>query len=518
MNAPGLSLLMVVGPELMMAGPDAAGLAVTLATVFRSAEDNRWELVLAGEHEPPSLAALTPSTPHGRVRWVPAPPSADPTAACAAALEVALAAAGGEFVGVLGVGDIVEPGVLPAALDYLRRRPDVDVLYTDEQWPGTGAEGIFTKPGWNPEYVLGYPYLGRLCLVRRTSLVACGGFGVSPPQAEEWDAHLRVTDQGAVVEHLPAIGVTRPVAPVRDSVAGVRVVESHFRRCGVEADVEPGELAGSVRSWRAIPGRQLVSVIIPTIGTERAVRSEHVRLVTHCVESLLARTTYANWELVLVTSESTPPAAIEEVAAIAGDRLTVAPVAGSFNFSRSVNEGARVARGELLLFLNDDIEVIEPRWLERMVGVAQEPSIGVVGAKLLFEDGRVQHLGVVHNDAWEPAHAFEFTADDGAHFGMGLLDLDYLAVTGACLLTSRDVFEEVGGFTEALPLNYNDVDFCFKVLESGHRVVSTPTALLYHFESASRVPHLEPYERAHLRDQWAAVAYRDPFVNLREVR
>lgn len=514
MSAPILSLVLAAG--------DDASLAVTVSTVFRDRADSRWELLLASEHEPRSMRALAETAPAGRLRWVRVPLAENAADAQALALQRALDASTGTYVGVLGVGDILEPGVLPAALDYLESRPLVDVLYTDEQWPGVDAKGIFTKPGWNAEYLLGFPYLGRLCLIRRDALLSCGGFRLGTCGAEEWDAHLRVTDAGAVVEHIPSVGLTRPAAPAEtaDSQrAALSVVAAHFHRIGIQAQVERAELPLSVRSWRSIPGNPLVSVVMPTIGARRVVGGEDVRLAANCVRSLLERTTtYDNWELVLITSENTPPAAIDEIEALAGDRLTVAPVTGSFNFAHSVNEGARVARGEFLLLLNDDTEVIEPRWLERMVGVAQDPTIGVVGAKLLFEDSRIQHIGVFHNDVWEPDHAFQFTPDDGAHFGMALLDMDYLAVTGACLLTPRDVFMELGGLTVKLPLNYNDVDYCFKVITSGRRVVSTPTARLYHYESASRAPHLEPSERAFVQEHWAALAYQDPYVNLREVR
>jgi GT2 family glycosyltransferase len=521
MSTPILSLVLAAGDDVSM--------AVTVSTVFRDSVDSRWELVIAGPQEPPDLRTLSESAPAGRLRWAKtgqASTSADDSSgtesdADAVALQAALEVTTGTYVGVLGSGDIVEPGVLPAVVEYLEGRPLVDVLYTDEQWPGTGVGGIFTKPGWNPEYLLGLSYFGRLCLVRRQLLVSCGGFRSGTAEVEEWDAHLRVTDAGAMVEHIPAVGVTRRAAPAvtADSTrAAVDVVQAHFARMGVEAHVEPADLPGSVRSWRTIRDNPLVSVIIPTIGGRREVRGEDLRLVTNCVRALLERTTYDHWELVLVTGKDTPQAAIDEVAALAGERLTVAPVDGDFNFSRSINEGARVARGELLLLLNDDTEVIEPRWLERMVGVAQDPTIAVVGAKLLFEDSRIQHLGVVHNDIWQPAHAFEFEQDDGAHFGMGTLDLDYLAVTGACLLTGRDVFADVGGLTVDLPLNFNDVDYCFKVIRRGLRVVCTPFAVLHHYESSTREARVEPYEMSHLHTQWRSLAYEDPFTNLREVR
>jgi len=522
MSNPILSLVLaVVDHGTALTDSDEASLALTISTIFRDRTDRRWELVVASAQEPTTMTTLAGFAPHGRLRWVPAPAADQTSDARALGLQRALEASTGTFVGVLDAGEIVEPGVLAAAVDYLDRRPLVDVLYTDEQWPGQSAEGMFTKPGWTPEYLLALPYLGRLCFVRRTTLLRSGGFRKGTCGVEEWDAHLRVTDAGAVVEHIPAIGLTRSAPPpmtTNGQGAALSIVSAHFDRLGIEAQVEPAEVPGSVRSWRSIPGHPLVSLIIPTIGARGVIRGQDTSLVTNCVRSLLERTTYDHWELVLVTSEGTPAAVIDAVTALAGDRLTLAPVTGPFNFSHSINEGVRVACGEFVLLLNDDTEVLEPRWLERMLGVAQDPAIGVVGAKLLFEDSRIQHIGVVHNDAWEPDHAFEFTPDGHGHFGMGSLDMDYMAVTGACLLTSRQLFMDVGGLTVELPLNYQDVDYCLKVIRTGRRVVSTPFARLHHYESASRVANLEPFERAFIRTHWVSFAYQDPYVNLRTVR
>lgn len=505
MSSPSLTVLVVEGPGTLEA---------TLTSVLR--DDTPAQVVVA-TRSPGTLPAALARAGHRadpRVGEV----AVGPDATRAAALNAALEAATGDVVGVLGTGDILEPGVLAACRDLLAARP-ADVLHTDEQWPGEGASGIFTKPGWNPEYLLGLPYLGRLCLVRRELLVGAGGFREGVPDAEEWDAHLRLTGAGATVAHLPVVGLTRTRPPDHPAEAvATRVVADHLERTGVRATVEPAELPGSVRVWREVAHPPMVSVVIPTIGTAREVGGTTGRLVTRCVRSLAERSTYDRWEVVLVTGEGTPTGTVEEVRDAVGDRLVVTSVDGPFHFSRSINEGARVASGDALLLLNDDTELIEPRALERMVGVLTDPTIGAVGAKLLFEDGRVQHLGIAVNDAWEPDHPFIYTPDDGAHFGMGVLDMDWIAVTGACLLTPRDLFVELGGFTPELPLNYNDVDYCLKVRHHGLRVVGTPFARWHHYESSSRTPHLEEFEREYMRRTWSAALYRDPYTNVRSVR
>ncbi|RMI13262.1 glycosyltransferase family 2 protein [Cellulomonas triticagri] len=445
----------------------------------------------------------------GRVRWVD-----DGT------LAVRLAAASGDYVGLLAPGDEVEPGVLEAAADYLATRPGTDVLYTDEQWQAPGIEGIHTKPGWTPHYLEGWDYLGRLCLMRR-SLVEQAGAGPDE-SAAEWDLHLRVTELTERVEHLPVMGVTRlhrPSTRPEDVEAGRRAVVARYERLGVDATVEVAHQDGYLRVWRTLPEPPpLVSVVVPTGGGRRDVRGESTLVVETAVRSLVERTTYPRWELVLVVSENTPDGVVDVVRELAGDRLVVAPVTGPFSFSYSVNEGVRVARGEHVVLLNDDTEVVEPRWLDRMVAVAQDPAVGAVGAKLLFEDGTIQHVGIVHDDAWLPVHAHRVGADDASHFGTKIVDVDYLAVTAACVLVPRALYLELGGFSEELPMAFNDVDFCHKVVASGRAVVCTPFATLYHYESSSRVADVRPFERQYLMDKTLELAKHDPHVNHRSVR
>ncbi|MPV37593.1 glycosyltransferase family 2 protein [Georgenia subflava] len=443
-------------------------------------------------------------------------------------LNAALRRARGRFAAVVEAGDRLEPGALAAVRgvldDLAGRGAEPDVLYTDEQWPADGAAGIFAKPRWVPRYLEGYPYLGRMCFVRPELVERAGGFREDFAPAREWDLALRVTELDVAVAHVPVLGVARTHAPAADPVAaeaGRRAVAARYERLGIPAVVEltgddDGQAPGFVRVWRQVEDPPLVSVVVPTAGGSRAVRGTETVLVTNALRSLAARTTYPAWEVVLVPSEHTAAEVLAECAEILGDRLRLAPVAGPFNFSRSVNTGVGAARGELVLLLNDDTEVIEPRWLERMVAVASEDGVGVVGAKLLFDDERIQHTGITFDHDGEATHVHIFEEDGPGHFGSTVVDLDFLAITGACLLVPRAVFTEVGGFTESLPLNYNDVDFCLKVGATGRTVVCTPFARLHHFESSSRVARIEDDERAALA-WWDHRKHLDPYVNVRGV-
>jgi GT2 family glycosyltransferase len=498
MTPPLLTLLLAAGDDL-----EAAARTVEAAHLVRPA-GARWDVV------------VVTGAPLGTGRrWV---HEVVAEGSVTEQLAHALAAARGTWVAVLGPDDRLEPGGVDALLALLALRPELDVAYTDEQWPGAGADGMFTKPRWVPEYERGTDYLGRLCAVRRDLLTRVGGFAPESEGAVEWDAHLRVVEHTDRIEHVSVVGLTRSAAPeVTDDEweAGLRAVARHFARAGQDVTVERGPRPGSVRTWRAVPEPPLVSVVVPTGGGRRTVRGEDTLLAEMCARSLVDGTAYERWELVLVPSEGTDPAVAGAVADIVGDRLVVAPATGPFNFARSINVGVAAARGDLVLLLNDDVEAIDPRWLDRMVSVLQDRSIGVVGPLLLDEGEVIQHVGVIYTDGWEPGHLFIKEPDGHEHFGVGVLDADFTATTGACLLMSRRLFTEVGGMTEELPLNYNDVDLCHKVVREGLRVVVTPAARLHHYESSSRVPVIREDETAYLRRYWSWLAWRDPWVNTR---
>jgi len=478
----------------------------TVASLQRQDESN-WQMVLAG--------TALPEVDDHRVKRMLAPLAGDAAPPTADLLEAALGLAEGGHTGVLGAGDELEPGALSAVLPLLASS---DVVYTDEQWPGDDGTGVFRKPDYLPHYHAGYSYLGRLTLVSTALARQVGGFRSGFDGAEEWDLALRACEAAGRVAHLPAIAVTRPTPPPDDdavSDACLRVAQDRITRSGRPGAAERSAMPRGVRTWWAVDEQPLVSIVIPTAGGRGEVRGKERVLVESCLTSLVTRTTGARWEVVLVTSERTPAEVVERCREIVGDRLTIAPVAGAFNFSTSVNEGARVARGELVLLLNDDTEAVEPRWLERMVAVIQEPDVGVVGAKLLFEDSTLQHVGVSFDDSGGPIHVLGSEVDGIGRFGTKTLDIDYEAVTGACLLTSAELFERVGGFAESLPLSFNDVDFCLKVRAQGWSVVCTPAAILFHYESGTRRHTVSTDEFQAIDRRWGLRRRLDPHVQYR---
>ena len=492
-------------------GDDVRAVDRTLSSLLRQ-DDHDWEAVVVGGPKVVHGASHGVARPghHPRIRVVPV----GTRTAAHQILGAGLEAAKGTFVGVLGAGDELEPGVLAATAPLLARH---DVVYTDEQWAAEGAEGIATKPDWVPRNLESYPYLGRLTLIRTELARRVGGFRADYQGAEEWDLALRATEATERVSHAPIIGVTRAAPPRHDERGGVAAVRDRLTRTGRAGEVEPAEVPLGVRTWLAVPTPPpLVSIVIPTAGARRVVRGRDTLLVEQCLRSLLETTTYAAWEVVLVVGETIDEGVLETARGIVpDDRLVVTRVSGRFNFSTSINEGARVAGGDLLLLLNDDTEAIEPRWLERLVSVAQDPGVGAVGAKLLFEDDTIQHVGITFDDEHRPIHALGSETDGLGSWGAKVLDAEWAAVTGACLLVPTSVFTEVGGFCTDLPLNYNDVDFCFKVRATGRSVVCTPFARLYHYESSSRGHALEPWEPSTLHERWRLRILADPYVQYR---
>lgn len=518
---PVISLL-VVAPDDESAQP---ALTRTLQSVERQGR-GPWEVLVGTDAPAPDLSDQVRGV---HVRVVTVEPSANPSEEDRHAhlLDAALSDAGGTWSAVLGAGDELEPGTLAACAELLTARPTTDVLTTDEQWSGPEGHVVTAKPRWSPHRLEAHPYLGRPCLLRTEALRAVGGFRPGTPGVEEWDAGLRTTERrsGEVppdVRHLPFVGLSRAAAPDTGPVvraAAVRVVQEHLDRVGTDATVEPAEPAPGVRVWRRLPEPPpLVTLVVPTAGTIRDVRGRARRLVTAALTSVRDRTTYPAWEVVVVTGPNTAPQVEPELRAVLGDRVRFTHVDGPFNFSRSVNAGASLARGELLLLLNDDTEVVEPRWLERMVSVLQDPQVGAVGAKLLHDDGTVQHVGIVVGDGLVPAHAYVFEPDGPDRAGAKTLDQDVVAVTGACLLTRTALYRRVGGLTEELPLNFNDVDLCLKIGAEGLGVVCTPAAVLLHHESSTRRPELRPEDQEFLERHWRLRLADDPAIAFRSER
>jgi len=439
-----------------------------------------------------------------------------------AAASDAIARADG-WVGFVDPGDVLAPDAAASVRSHVDGDPLVDLVYTDEtNRVGTDPRRTsFHKPGWSPDRLRCQPYTGRLTLARTEVVRDVGGLRPELASLAEHDLVLRIAERTRHVAHVPEVLCDRrplpqPYAafdPAHIDVA-CRVLDEHLERLGIEAVARSHATAtGLLRLEPALHTRPLVSIVIPTAGARRRVRGDDVNLVVNCVQSILSRSTYAEIEIVCVTDESVDDATGRRLIELEPNRVRLVGYEGPFHFSRKVNRGALAASGDVLLVLNDDTEVQTPGWIEAMLVYALDPGVGAVGARLLFEDGRIQHIGVV-GVGGNPGHPYHgLSADTVGHGANALVPGNFLAVTGACLMTRRETFEEVGGMSSWFPANYNDLDYCLKLGNAGYRVVATPDAVLAHFESSSRSGTVATPELDLIRRRWGRLLRDDPYYS-----
>ena len=505
--------------------PPADVLRATIASVTAQTFDD-WELCLVDDRSPaPHVAEVLAEAERGDAR-VRVQRRAE-NGGIVAASNDGLAMARGEFVVLLDHDDTLHPEALELVDAALRAEPDADYAYTDED--KVDADGRlsapFYKPDWSPERLRTQMYTCHLSVLRRSLVDEVGGFDAAYEGSQDWDLVLRVTERARKVVHVPRVLYHWRLLPGSTAAegeaakpyaydAGTRVLQAHCDRIGLQAAVERDLAHSGVYHLRpALTRHPRVSIVIPTRGDRREVRAAEVTLVTHCVRSIVEETTYPDYEIIVVADASTPPTVLDELRDVGGDAVRVVPYALPFNFSDKINTGALASTGEHLLMVNDDMEVVTPDWLERMVMYSSLGGIGAVGAKLLFGDGRIQHVGVTVDNC-SPGHLFRgFPGDHGGYADVVRVAGNFSAVTGACLMTPRATFDEVGGLSELFPLNFNDVDYCLKVQLIGQRVVYDPDTVLFHFESSSRPEGYAPWELDLFRDRWQFAAARDRYLN-----
>lgn len=422
---------------------------------------------------------------------------------------------GGEYVGRLGQDDALEPDALFRVVELLQKHRDADLVYSDDDRiddAGNRSNPHF-KPGWSPDFLMSYNYLSRLCVYRRRLLDEVGDFGEGGDDGDH-DLALRFTEKTREVRHVPRVlyhhggtAADGTCETVRE--ASRRAVARALGRRGVEGSVEDGLVPYAFRVKHSISGTPKVGIIIPT--------RDNASLLENCVRSIGRRTAYRNYEVLIVDNQNTSPDAVRY---LASTPHRVIPFDEAFNFSRLNNLAVSHTNAEYLLFLNDDTEAVSDGWLEAMLRHAQRPEVGAVGSKLVYPDGRVQHAGALVGvgNPWGPGvavHAHQYyPSDSEGHGGSLAVDRNYTAVTAACMMLRRKVFEEVGGFEEEnLRVSFNDVDLCMKMRERGYLIVYTPYAELIHHESASRGHGSNPEEALYMRERWGAALDRDPYYN-----
>jgi GT2 family glycosyltransferase len=400
-----------------------------------------------------------------------------------------------DFVARLDVGDILAPFALFSLARAVDDHPDVDFLYGDEDRlddRGRRVDPRF-KPDWSPDTLRSHNYVGRMA-VYRADLAGQIGFSST---AVDYDLALRAGEIASRVIHVPEVfihGREKPRCESTDS--GERqALSAHLRRIEAPARIESGNRPGTFRVLHQLRRKPLVSVLIPN--------RDSVQLLSRCLDGLAA-TTYQRFEVLILENMSVEPETHNYYAWLERQgRTRILRWDRPFNYAAINNFGAAHARGELLLLLNNDIEAANPDWLERLVGHALRPGIGAVGAKLLYADETVQHAGVIVGLGGAAGHGHaRFPRESAGYLDRLQITHNVAAVTGACLMTPADVFAEIGGFDERFVVAYNDVDLCLQILARGYRIVCTPDAELYHYESKTRGAEDTPAKLARFQSEY----------------
>lgn len=407
----------------------------------------------------------------------------------------ALELAQGEFVALFDHDDLLAEHALYWVTEAINRHPDAGLIFSDEDKINESNRRYdpYFKCELNYELLLAQNMVSHLGVYRTEVVRDLGGFRVGFEGSQDYDLVLRVLEKlkPEQIVHIPRIlyhwraiaGSTALAAGEKNYAveAGRKAVADHLKRSGINAEVMPAPEVSTLNRVRfSCPSPQpLVSIIIPT--------RDRADLLGMCLDSLIQRTTYENYEVIIVDNGSVEAATQQLFERLPKDRFSILRDESPFNFSALNNKAAQLARGELLCLMNNDIEILTPDWLEEMVSFAVRPDIGCVGARLWYPDGSLQHGGILLGIGGVGNHAhYKVGRHHPGYFGRAFLHQSFSAVTAACLLVRRDVFDVVGGLDEQLAVAFNDVDFCLRVRDAGYRNVWTPYAEMNHHESASR--------------------------------
>lgn len=440
----------------------------------------------------------------------------------------ALAIADGDFIGLLDHDDLMEPDALFEVVKRLQK-DTVDIVYTDED-KVVGDTLVNCDPNFKPDFSMdlfrSHNYITHFFCVRKSIVDEIGGFRSEFDGSQDYDLMFRCIEKSRDIEHVPKIlyhwrmcaGSTaeNPESKMYCYDAGKRAIEGHLERMGIKGRVEHVGLWGMYHVIYDTPGNPLISIVIPN--------KDHTDDLDLCIRSIIDKSAYRNFEFVVVENNSTDDKTFEYYEKIQKefDCVKVVYWDREFNYSAINNFGVENSNGDYILLLNNDTELIGENSLSDMLGICMRDEVGVVGAKLLFDDDTVQHAGIVIGFGGFAGHVFSgIGRDDYGYMVRARINCNYSAVTAACLMTKRSVFDEVGGLTEEFVVALNDVDYCLKVREKNYLVVYDAFSLWYHYESKSRGYEDTPEKQARFQgevkkfqDRWAGILEEgDPYYN-----
>lgn len=412
---------------------------------------------------------------------------------------------GPSFIAIVGAGDQLRNDALAELALATGLDRGAALFYCDEERvnPATGSAEPFHKPQWSPDLLLSTNYIGRLWCAAPQVFARAGGLLRDWLRQGEYDLVLRCSEAAGSIRHVPETLYRRSGDGLDRNAVETAALSRALARRGIAADVAPGFRPGFHRVRRHLVRHSRVSIIIPTCAARGLIRT--------CIETLRRLTDYPDFEIVCV--DDIPAADPAAKGWLRENADTVVAAEPPFNWSRYNNRAAREATGEYLLFLNDDMEAIEPGWLTVLAAQAQRPEVGAVGARLLYPDGTVQHAGMFLAGPWAARHAFRHKdRNDPGYFGLARVQRNVTGLTGACLMTRRDLFDELGGFNEAHDITNNDLDYCLKVRRAGRLCVYAPEATLIHHEQATRTRTSDHFDADVFAREWGDVFARgDPY-------
>ena len=445
------------------------------------------------------------------------------------ASNTALSLATGEYIALIDHDDLISPFALQIMAHEIEKNPTAQFFYSDEDKIDEEGQRFSPhfKPDWNRDLFYSHNYITHFSVIKKSLVDKIGGFRTGVEGSQDYDLFLRAISnlEDHQIKHVPHIlyhwraisGSTALSSAEKNytSDAGLKALSDFFNSTHPEVLVSQHALNNCYRTQWPLPSlAPLVSLFIPT--------RDRVDLLERCVETILDKTTYSYFEIIIINNQSTCPQTLEYLKKIThNDKVRVIDYEQPFNFSAINNFAATHAKGSIFGLVNNDIEVISADWLEEMVRQVSRHDIGCVGAKLYYPDMRIQHAGVVLGIGGIAGHSHKYFSQHhhGYHSRLSLVQ-NYSAVTAAALLVRKSVFEEVGGMETELSVAFNDVDFCLKVREAGYRNLWTPFAELIHHESVSRGYEDNPEKQARFKQEvdymvnkWGSMLENDPCYN-----
>nr|WP_238357716.1 glycosyltransferase [Cohnella zeiphila] len=438
------------------------------------------------------------------------------------ATNVAASLANGEFYVFMDNDDELAPDALGEIVKYINAQPETDVLYSDDDKIDANGNRFAPqfKPDWSPELLLSFMYLSHIVAIRAELFHKVGGTRVGFEGSQDYDLALRATEVARNVGHIPKIlyhwrvlpGSTASSGDAKpESIeAGRKAVQEAFKRRGVEAQVFQPDWAKKAACGifaASFPDNgPKVAIIIPT--------KNQYKVLKKCIDSLKT-TTYQNYEVYVIDNDSNDPDTLSYLNTLEHHVLKISNPGGKFSFAYINNQAVKQVEADLIVFLNNDTEIISPNWLSQMVGYSQSRGVGAVGARLIFPDGRIQHAGITHglyHGMVGPSFKLLPSWNNG-YLSLANVTRNTIAVTAACMLTSRDLFLSIGGFDEEnFAVAYNDVDYCYRLYNAGYRMVYCASAELRHYEGYTRGFVDNPREALAFRQKYGN--WTDPYYNV----